>query len=446
METMLPRGSAQARAIDTAAVVKQDLLQGMWDYPLSTVGRGHWNLSIVAFDIPFFVMLFIGGFVLMTGARARRHPKQSENKENADTLSTDTTKLITWIKQDGGPNGTPTKKWMGMSRNVAFFTLEQVIAWISVATMGAFVSFKIICGASGVNASALLLVLIVGLMTKFFRQASNAAHANKPQANASLRMPQGTFLAPTCLMLLASVIAFVAYTDCVGSTKDAGVGGGRQAGQQTLYIWAGVTGFIGMLWKMALTMMEDVEGDTTRAAELFKTLVAQEFMYYMTGWDCVVLTITLGIFLLMESIVVAYVATAYYAGPFYILLIIPAYFMVANIVHVAKQPKEGSINLAPLFFNLLLSGMGTVIILLTQFQVCSMPHPSKPEHVGKMCFPYGLHYNDDGDMKMHEGAVVMLGLATTIFLLLVMAGTQYTNLNIAQKVENVIKPQVMPRP
>ena len=33
--------------------------------------------------------------------------------------------------------------------------------------------------------------------------------------------------------------------------------GGKQAGQQTLSIWAGLTAFVGMLWKMALTLMGD---------------------------------------------------------------------------------------------------------------------------------------------------------------------------------------------
>ena len=45
--------------------------------------------------------------------------------------------------------------------------------------------------------------------------------------------------------------------DCIGTAEPSGVEGGKQAGQQTLSIWAGLTAFVGMLWKMALTLMGD---------------------------------------------------------------------------------------------------------------------------------------------------------------------------------------------
>jgi hypothetical protein len=114
-----------------------------------------------------------------------------------------------------------------------------------------------------------------------------------------------------------------------------------------------------MLWKMGLTISEDsTTEDKAKTQELFKTLVAQEFMYYMTGWDCIVVTITLGTFMLVESVFVAYAATAFYAFPFYILLAIPAYFMITNIAHVASSNGKGTrprVTVGPLFFNLLLN-------------------------------------------------------------------------------------------
>jgi hypothetical protein len=122
------------------------------------------------------------------------------------------------------------------------------------------------------------------------------------------------------------------------------------------------------------------------------------------------------------------------------LLVIPAYFMITNIAHVASNNGNSSRNrvtVGLLFFNLLLSALASGIILLSQMQVCSLPHPSKTEHIGKMCVPYGLHFNKDDDMKMREGPVILLGCITTLFLLLVMAGTQYTNGQIVRTVNEV---------
>jgi hypothetical protein len=202
------------------------------------------------------------------------------------------------------------------------------------------------------------------------------------------------------------------------------------------------------LWKMALTLLEDTHtDDNVKTQALFKALVNDEFMYYMTGWDCVVLTITMGTFVLLESCFVAYAATAYYAAPFYLLLALPLYFAATNIVHVAtnnSNPNRTKLTVGPLFFNILLSALGSGIILLSQFQVCSMPHPSKLEHVGKACYPYGLHFNKDNDLKMRETPVVMLGCISSLFLLLVMAGTQYTNGQIVRTVNDVCTSTLKP--
>jgi hypothetical protein len=441
METLLPHGSAQMRTVNSAAAIEEGLLQGMWDYPKSTVGPGHWNLSIIAFDIPFFVLLFLGGFLLMTTGTSRL-------KKNLKADFTDpqaVTSLMNFCS-NGGPQGDKATKWSGMSRYVAFFKLEQVITWLSVATLGAFVTFKIICGATGVNSSSILLVLIIGFMMKFFRQAAEAntepveTPANVKMAGLA-KIPASAFMAPTLIALLASIITYIAYTDCIGTANKSGVDGGKNAGHQSLYIWAGITFFVAMLWKMALTLTEDsATEDRAKTRELFKTLVAQEFMYYMTGWDCIVITIAIGSFVVLESVFVAYAATAFYAFPFYVLLIIPVYFMMTNIAHVATSNAAGSrqrVTVGPLFFNLTLSALATGIILLSQMQVCSLPHPSKHEHIGKMCVPYGLHFNKDNDMKMREGPVILLGSITTLFLMLVMAGTQYTNGQIVRTVNEV---------
>ena len=286
METLLPHGSAQMRTVNSAAAIEEGLLQGMWDYPKSTVGPGHWNLSIIAFDIPFFVLLFLGGFLLMTTGTSRL-------KKNLKADFTDpqaVTSLMNFCS-NGGPQGDKATKWSGMSRYVAFFKLEQVITWLSVATLGAFVTFKIICGATGVNSSSILLVLIIGFMMKFFRQAAEAntepveTPANVKMAGLA-KIPASAFMAPTLIALLASIITYIAYTDCIGTAKVSGVDGGKNAGHQSLYIWAGITFFVAMLWKMALTLTEDsATEDRAKTRELFKTLVAQEFMYYMTGWE-----------------------------------------------------------------------------------------------------------------------------------------------------------------
>jgi len=442
METVLPHGSLQMRTVNSVAAIKEGLLQGLWTYPTTTVGPGHWNLSIIAFDIPFFVLLFLGGFLLMTASGAMK--KKGTDKPDYNNKE-HVAKLMEFCT-NGGPQGGTASKWSGMSRYVAFFKLEQVITWVSVMTMVAFVSFKIICGATGVNASSILLVLIVGFMMKFFRQASET-HTEPTESPTNVKasnlkkIPAGAFMAPTLIALLATIITYIAYTDCIGTAKKSGVDGGKNAGQQSLYIWAGITAFVGMLWKMALTLTEDsATEDRAKTRELFKTLVAQEFMYYMTGWDCIVITMTIGTFVLIESVFVAYVATAFYACPFYILLVIPAYFMITNIAHVASNNGNSSRNrvtVGPLFFNLLLSALASGIILLSQMQVCSLPHPSKTEHIGKMCVPYGLHFNKDDDMKMREGPVILLGCITTLFLLLVMAGTQYTNGQIVRTVNEV---------
>jgi len=442
METVLPNDSSQGRAINTAAAIQEGLLQGMWNYPSTTVGPGHWNLSIIAFDIPFFVLLFLGGFLMMTAGKHRGAKKNSAADFHDESAITALMQYCT----NGGPQGDKATKWSGMSRYVAFFKLEQVITWLSVATLTAFVTFKIICGASGVNSSSILLVLIIGFMMKFFRQMSEA-NAEPIESDDNVKMaglakiPARAFMAPTLISLLASIITYIAYTDCIGTATESGVNGGVDAGHQSLYIWAGITAFVGMLWKMALTLTEDsATEDRAKTRELFKTLVAQEFMYYMTGWDCVVITITLGTFVLTESVFVAYAATAYYAFPFYVLLALPAYFMTTNIVHVATSNAPNSKNrvtVGPLFFNLTLRTLAAGIILLSQMQVCSMPHPAEHKHIGKMCVPYGLHFNKDNDMKMREGPVILLGCVTTLFLLLVMAGTQYTNGQIVRTVNEV---------
>jgi hypothetical protein len=444
METILPHDSSQGRAVQSAAAIQEGLLQGMWSYPTTTIGPGHWNLSIIAFDIPFFVLLFLGGFLMMTAGK-----KSAAKKSGNGSADFDSEPAVTALMQyctNGGPQGDKATKWSGMSRYVAFFKLEQVITWLSVVTLTAFVSFKIICGASGVNSSSILLVLIIGFMMKFFRQAAET-NSEPVESSSSVKMsglakiPAGAFMAPTLITLMATVITYIAYTDCVGTANKSGVGGGVNAGRQMLYIWAGVSAFIGMLWKMALTLTEDsATEDRAKTRELFKTLVAQEFMYYMTGWDCVVVTITLGTFVLTESVFVAYAATAYYAAPFYVLLVLPVYFMCTNILHVATSNAANSKNrvtVGPLFFNLFLSTLGAGIILLSQMQVCSMPHPAEHKHIGKMCVPYGLHFNKDNDMKMREGPVILLGSITTLFLLLIMAGTQYTNGQIVRTVNEV---------
>jgi len=414
----------------------------MWKYPSTTVGPGHWNLSIIAFDIPFFVLLFLGGFLLMTGGKHRGGKKNSTADFESETAVTALMQYCT----NGGPQGDKATKWSGMSRYVAFFKLEQVITWVSVATLMAFVSFKIICGATGVNASSILLVIIFGFMTKYYRQMSEASSepvesASNVKMDGLAKIPAKAFMAPTLIALLASIITYIAYTDCIGTATKSGVDGGTNAGRQSLYIWAGITAFMGMLWKMALTLTEDsATEDRAKTRELFKTLVAQEFMYYMTGWDCVIVTITLGTFVLTESVFVAYAATAYYAFPFYVLLALPVYFMITNVTHVASSNAPNSksrVTVGPLFFNLTLSALGAAIILLSQMQVCSMPKPSGHEHIGKMCVPYGLHFNKDNDMKMREGPVILLGCVTTLFLLLVMAGTQYTNGQIVRTVNEV---------
>jgi hypothetical protein len=446
METIMPHGSYQARAVESATALHENLLQGMWKYPTTTVGPGHWNLSIIAFDIPFFVLLFLGAFLLMTSGKNHGAKKNSSADSTADFESETAVTALMQYCTNGGPQGDKATKWSGMSRYVAFFKLEQVITWVSVATLMAFVSFKIICGAGGVNASSILLVIIFGFMTKFYRQMSEAG--SEPVVSASnvkmdglAKIPAKAFLAPTLIALMATVITYIAYTDCVGTATKTGADGGADAGRQSLYIWAGITAFMAMLWKMALTLTEDsATEDRAKTRELFKTLVAQEFMYYMTGWDCVVITITLGSFVLTESVFVAYAATAYYAFPFYILLALPAYFTMTNVAHVATSNAPNSKNkvtVGPLFFNLTLSALATGIVLLSQMQVCSMPKPSGNEHIGKLCVPYGLHFNKDNDMKMREGPVILLGCITTLFLLLVMAGTQYTNGQIVRTVNEV---------
>ena len=100
METLLPHGSSQMRTVNSAAAIEEGLLQGMWDYPKSTVGPGHWNLSIIAFDIPFFVLLFLGGFLLMTTGTSRL-------KKNLKVDFTDpqaVTSLMNFCS-NGGPQG-----------------------------------------------------------------------------------------------------------------------------------------------------------------------------------------------------------------------------------------------------------------------------------------------------------------------------------------------------
>jgi hypothetical protein len=435
METLMPHGSEHARTVGMASTYAEDLLQGIWTYPSTTVGPGHWNLSIIAFDIPFFVLLFLGSLLMMGTNSAKRNTKAIADNMKPEAIN----KLMEYCTA-GGPQGSASK-WSGLSRNVAFFKLEQVITWTSVATLVAFVSFKIICGATGVNASSILLVFIIGLMMKFYRQQSEAMNATVPQAagKGARRVPQSAFLAPTLIALAASIVTFIAYTDCIG-TKKTGADGKRDAGQQSLFISAGLIAFIGMVWKMALTLSEDAStADKTKSYELFKNLVTHEFMYYMTGWDCVMLTVTLGSFVLTEAVLVAYAATAYYAFPFYILLFIPAYFMCTNIVHVVAANSKGvrKLTVGPLFFNLLLCALATGIIILTQMQVCSMPHPSKLGHAGKMCAPVGLHYNSNNDLKMHEAPVIALGCITTLFLLLIMAGTTYTNSQMVRTVNDV---------
>jgi hypothetical protein len=441
METVLPHGSLQMRAASSVAAIKEGLLQGMWTYPTTTVGPGHWNLSIIAFDIPFFVLLFLGGFLLMTA----NSTKKKKGSGKPDFQNDEHVQKLMEFCTNGGPQGGMASKWSGMNRYVAFFKMEQVITWVSVMTMVSFVTFKIICGANGVNASSILLVLIVGFLMKFLRQGVEAHTAytqtdDKEDIGLKKIYP-GAFMAPTNIALLATVLTYIAYTDCIGTATKSGIDGGKNAGQQSLYIWAGITAFCGMLWKMGLTISEDsTTEDKAKTQELFKTLVAQEFMYYMTGWDCIVVTITLGTFVLVESVFVAYAATAFYAFPFYILLAIPAYFMMTNIAHVASSNGKGTrprVTVGPLFFNLLLSALASGIILLSQMQVCSMPHPSKHEHIGKMCVPYGLHFNKDKDMKMREGPVILLGSLTTLFLLLIMAGTSFTNGQIVRTVNEV---------
>jgi hypothetical protein len=449
METLLPQGSAQMRAVNSAAAIQEGLLQGIWTYPTSTVGPGHWNLSIIAFDIPFFVLLFLGGFLLMTasGARKKRTPKADFTDPAA------VSKLMDYCTS-GGPQGAVGAKWAGMSRYVAFFKLDQIINWVSVATLVAFVSFKIICGAAGVNASSILLVLIIGFMIKYFRQWTEANSSPVPLTEADnfsaspkkspvRQIWPGAFMGPTLIALISTIITYVAYTDCIGTATKSGVDGDTHAGRQPLYIWAGIAAFAGMMWKMALTLSEDSTAeDRAKTHELFRALVSQEFMYYMTGWDCVVISIAIGTFVLTESVFVAYAATALYACPFYILLLIPSYFMVTNVAGVATNNGSNSrkVTIGPLFFNLLLSALAVGMILLAQMQVCSMPHPSKQEHVGKMCIPYGLHWNKDNDMKMREAPVILLGCITSLFLLLVMAGTQYTNGQIVRTVNEVCSP------
>ena len=326
METLLPHGSAQMRAVNSAAAIQEGLLQSVWTYPTTTVGPGHWNLSIIAFDIPFFVLLFLGGFPLMTAGGAR-----SKNTPKADFTDPVAVGKLMDFCTNGGPQGASASKWSGMNRYVAFFKLDQVINWISVATLVAFVSFKILCGASGVNASSILLVLIIGFMIKYFRQMTetNTTPTETPEnvrVQGMRKIPPGAFMAPTLIALIATVITYVAYTDCIGTAMKVGVDGGTNAGRQPLYIWAGIAAFVGMMWKMALTLTEDsATEDRAKTRELFRSLVSQEFMYYMTGWDCVVITIAIGTFVLTESVFVAYAATALYACPFYILLLIPAY-------------------------------------------------------------------------------------------------------------------------
>ena len=449
METVLPAGSLQMRSIDTATSLKEGLLQGMWSYPSTTVGPGHWNLSIIAFDVPFFVLLFLGGFLLMGTSMSSKYKKGLKNL----TDNEETARLMEFCT-NGGLRG-QGEKWRGMNRYVAFAKLEQVILWVCVLSMVAFVALKILCGAKGVNSGSVLIVLIVGFMTKYFRQGAETGNVQVDVAGKTKKEPpkSSSFaskyaMAPTLIALFATIITFIAYTDCIGTTEVSGVEGGKKAGQNSLYIWAGITAFVAMLWKMALTLLEDTHtDDNVKTQALFKALVNDEFMYYMTGWDCVVLTITMGTFVLLESCFVAYAATAYYAAPFYLLLALPLYFAATNIVHVAtnnSNPNRTKLTVGPLFFNILLSTLGAGIILLSQFQVCSMPHPSKLEHVGKACYPYGLHFNKDNDLKMRETPVVMLGCISSLFLLLVMAGTQYTNGQIVRTVNDVCTSTLKP--
>jgi hypothetical protein len=400
MEMIIPYSASTVGAQNFA----DDLKLGKWSYPKSEIGGV--NSSFFVFDLWFFTSIAMVWIVMMF----QKRPPASEL--TAGKLE----RLMHYCTQ-GGPAG-PEKQLNGLNKYVSFFTLEEVATWLGVISFSALVTFKIMCGAENVNAGYVIILFTLGLAIKLLRQGTKG---------------RPIMMLPTFLALLTNVLLFMAYTDSWGAKKEFG----KHAGQNALYMWAGFMALVTISLKMYLTIIEDKDSKQDKVKSLFKELHAQNFMYYMTGIDVVLVGSCVTVFMFCEAILISYAATKWYAVPFYALFAVPVYYMASNGYAMTKANSQ----VPALLFNILLCALSLVIIFFSQSHVCSFPGPDG-EHIVTGCAPIGLkiksHEGARGDeLVMQKWSIWILGISTSLFMTLVWVGACFTQMHLARTVDKV---------
>ena len=386
-------------------VLAKALDAGEWMYPETNLGSSsNFNLSVFCVDL-FLIIFFLASWTVAM------FTTQVKNPESPTPLQL---QQVTDYCLKGGFSG---GRIIGMNRYVSFFTMEEVTNWLGVSIFVLISIFKIICGASNANASMIAIAIGGGLFTKFMRQGMQKQPVKQ----------LATFLAIFSVML-----TLWAYTDSF-STRHNDIND-LNNGRNMLYFAAGVVFFCAAIIKTLITMQDTNKDEAAANKILSENLWTNNFAYYMTGWSIAVVGTIVVIFFFCESILVAYAATKWYALPFYFLYVVPFYYFVTTAGSFGKGDSMAHV------YNLFLTVLGTLIIILSQAHVCSFPGPGGKEIVagcGKLRFGINKFNHGDQELTLNQPATAALGILSTAFVFSFYVGTRFSASRIAQTIQKV---------